>query len=192
MMNKSKITTEQYNQVIDAIRDGIQATRHHKKATTRVVDAIKAQLAKAFPDSKDSFCVVLYGEYGTAEKLKIWGGSDLIHFDDRIVVYGRNNMDAVTDKVSWADGLLNGLRVNDTRDYQERERDEVALAPLFATYEHDIELLEARIKDIRENALKAIAQLPIPKGATLRTESMFWTNPSNFARTKYPRLFAKQ
>jgi hypothetical protein len=187
MMNKSKITTEQYNQVIDAIRDGIQATRHHKKATSRVVDAIKDQLARVLPGHH--FCVMLNGEYGVAEKLHIWTAVDLIHYDDRIVVYGRGNMDAATDKISWADGLLNGLGVNDTRDYQEREGAEVPLYPSFEKQEAEIAELEKRIQQIQEAALAKIVALPIPDAAAIRKEPYFWNRPSKKAQARFPLLF---
>ena len=186
-MNNKRIefTDEQHNAIVDAIRAGIEDTKHHAKLTSRVEDAIKKRIKAALGD--DAY-VILYDD-----RLVVWNNT--VSHDERFTSYlkaGVNFKGEPTVK-HWSERILFDLDRVDTRDIQERRRlEEATLTEAFQSCDKAIAELNRRIESLREAAIEQIKELPVPKAATRRTDPIHWNHPTTGFAAKFPNLFPKK
>lgn len=176
-MTRPKFTREQSVQIVNAIRAGIAATKHHKNYSARVQAAIRAEVDKIFPG-----IVMNFGHHDIAA----WH-SKFCDFNNRFYAIWNWSSDA-----HWSEDIeMGALRREDVSDYIERIAQERTLDAAFIALDVEARQLQAKLDTVRAAAIRVVSELPIPKSATLRASANFWNEPTSDTQARYGALFPK-
>lgn len=165
-------------QIVNAIRAGIAATKHHKNYTARAQAVIRAEIEKIFPGALVSF---------DNHDISVWDAQFCDYNSRWYAIWTWRN------ETHWSEDIENeALRREDVSDYIERVAQENALDVEFSKLELQARALETKLVAVRAAAVKLVADLPVPKSATLRTASHFWDEPTTDTQARYGSLFPKR
>jgi len=179
MTNEAKkFSREQTVQIVAAIRAGIATVKHHKQYTSRVESAIRAEIIKIIPDA-----TVYFGHHD----ISVWSTKFCDYQHRWYAIWnwtsGGNH---------WTVDIEPALQREDVSDVIERVAQERELDPQFVILDVRANQLIAELEIVRAAAVKFIADLPVPKAATIRSKSIFWDDPTTDTQAKYPALFPKR
>ena len=160
-------------EAIQGIRRAFDKVKHHAKLTKKFETAIKEEL----PAYSVSFSNDDWG------KLTIWGNG--LSYDNGVFLCWNSDR----TKSNWQQVIQEQIDIADSSDYQERLQQESVIEPSLAELATKAKRLEEELQRVRSEALHAIAQIPVPKCATVRKEPSFWQRPSKELSDKFPELF---
>jgi len=183
---KKRFSLEVETQIANAIRAGIEKTKHHQKYTARVHDAIKAEVVKVFPGMNPVVCCGV-------KTIEVWV-NELCHYDNRFFAIWNwpGRFSSPEDQAKhWSVPILCEMQRCDSSDVMERIEQENTLDVEFSKLELRAREARQMLEDLRAQAVARIAALPIPKAATLRTSSCHWDHPTSATAARYGNLFGK-
>lgn len=133
--------------IIDAIRAGVDKVKHHQNYTKRVLDAVKAELQKAFPEDQN----IVVSDHGYAGlNLRVWNVAGL-DYNNCIDIAGYLSVYRIVDgerkqiPQSWNDALIEGLGRYDTPRW-------IASLQELKQNADEIAAAEQRIQALRDEA----------------------------------------
>ena len=180
---KQNYSHEQRNEVIDALRATLEATRHHKSFGNG--GRFKADLAKRLGSLGSLYCVSV-----TDTLIRVWGNG--AHYDSGVHLYF--NLEIIGHdvvQIPWHEVISRAIDIADSRDTQEREEQEQDNIRAFG--ELNVRLQEAlrTVQAIRKEALEVIGRLSDPRCATVRAGHFIWELPTSRLSKQYPDLFSR-
>lgn len=192
---KNKFTDQEQIVIVDAIRAGVEKTKHHQQFSGRVVKVLKAEICKALGVLDPEKLVVHSKDKGASSlgSLSIWGNG--VDYSNRIYFcwnWNKSNVYFGKDVPHWSVPLLDECNRMDRRDYVERHQEEVKHSARWTVAEVQIKNLQKQIADIRAAAINDCALMPVPATAIatgMRKADHFWDKPTLEARNAFPVLF---
>lgn len=190
-----KFADQDIIKIVDAVRAGIAAFKHHQKFSGRVVKGIKLEICKALGIIDPEKLVVHAEDKGASSlgSLAIWGNG--VDYNNRIYFcwnWNKSNVYFGKDVPHWSVPMLEECLRMDRRDYVERHQEEVKHADIWASREAEIKSLQSQIAAVRAAALNDCARMPVPPTALatgMRKADHFWNKPTLEARNAFPVLF---
>lgn len=177
-MNNQEFTNQEQVQIINAVRAGVAATKHHANYSARVEKVIETKIKEIFPNAVVSFVpgasslgsIGVWREDYCNRLYMCWNWSCGNH---------------------WSDPILNSMNFSDCSDTMERIEQEKSLDVMFTILESEARDLAEQLDRVRERANNLVKALPVPKSATVRAKSNFWDHPQPETRARYSTLFPK-
>lgn len=179
--DKKEFSLEQTVQICNAIRAGIEKTKHHERYTARVEKVIREEIEKVIPGAVLSF----HSATSCLGTIRVWRRN----FND--CFFACWNWNNRRDGNHWSAPILMELQRCDVTDRMEREEQENGLDVELSKLELQAREAMKTLESIRARALEYIGDLPVPKSATVRAESPYWGSPTEATRKRYPAIFPK-
>lgn len=176
-----------------AIRRGFAAVRHHKKLTSRLCDAIKAELPK---DGTSWYCV-LDTSGSSSFRIRVMGtppaAASRKHEDyayhcplSNATLY---NTRPPYRALTWQEGLDYELDRNDNSDSLQWAAMMQEKHVTFQAMHDRVADLQRQIDALRFDAQVIVNDMPPPAAAKVRKEKHFWNRPDADTVAAFPNLF---